>query len=123
MAHRGLVRGAAIRVGSVEALPGSPQVLHYESGPVTYRPFMRDKAWWLAVYEAEHDGVGWLVIRSTCRQLHLLEGDHVHCRFRFLEDRGDTIVVEQRRAGSIRPVEIDRDQVVFIEEAVASTET
>jgi len=121
MAHRGLDRGAAIRVGREENLPNSAQVLHYESGPVTYRQFVRAGEPWLAVYEAAHDGVGWLVFRSTCRPIFFLDGDHVHCRFRFLEDRGSTVVVEQRRGGMTRAVEIDRDQVVFIEEAIAST--
>jgi len=120
MGQRALVRGAAIHLGREEPLPVE-QLLHYERGPVTYRHFIREGQSWFAVYEAAHDGIGWLVFRATCRQLFLLEGDHVQCRFRFLEDRGETVVVEQMRGGMARPVEIDRDQIVFIEEAVAST--
>ena len=115
MPHRAVERGAA--VGLTERLPAAPQVFHYESGPVTYRHFVRNGQSWLAVHEAQHDGVGWLVTRTTCRPLVLIEGDHVHCRFAFVEDRGPTVVVTVMRYGEPREVEIDRGQIVFLDEA------
>lgn len=111
-------RGAAITL--TEPLPGAPQVFHYESGPVSYRHFVRDGMSWLAVYEAEHDGTGWLVVRATCRPLVLMAGDHVHCRLEFLEDRGRTVVVRAVRQGVEREVELDRDLIVFLDEAVSA---
>jgi hypothetical protein len=108
-------RGVAI--GLVEALPAAPQVFHYENGPIAYRHFVRNGGSWLAVHEAQHDGVGWLVTRTTCRPLVLMQGDHVHCRLEFVEDRGPTVLVRMLRGGDGRDIEIDRKCIVFLDEA------
>ncbi len=115
MAQHAERRGAAI--GLAEPLPGAPQVFHYENGPLAYRHFVRGGQSWLAIYEAQHDGVGWLVTKATVRPLELMEGDHVHCRLVLVQDRGRTVVVRAMREGLGRDVEIDRELIVFLDEA------
>ena len=56
-------------------------------------------------------------VRATCRPLELIAGDHVHCRVELIEDRGQTVMVRALRGGMPREIEIDRELIVFIEEA------
>ena len=112
-------RGAAVSL--LEPLPAAPTVMHYEPGPVTYRQFDRAGRPWLAIYEAEHDGIGWLVVRARCRPLVLMPGDCIHVRCHVDEDQGDIVLVrfdESQGMAVRRPV--PRKSVVFIEEAPPS---
>jgi hypothetical protein len=111
-------RGVAISLG--EPLPTPPTVLHYEPGPLTLRQFDRHGQPWLAAYEAQHDGVGWLVVRAFCRPLVMMPGDFVHIRAQVLEDHGSEVMVEfaGRRGSSAQP--IPRGLIVFLEETPAT---
>ena len=107
-------RGVAISL--LEPLLVTPSVLHYEHGPLTYRQFKRDGQRWLAVYDAEHDGTGWLVVRARCRPLILLPGDIVHIMAVVEEDHGDFVLMRfEDPRGSITR-QIPRGLIVFLHE-------
>ena len=97
-------------------LQAPPGVMHYESGPVTYRQFDHHGHPWLAIYRAEHDGVGWLVCKTAVRPLVLLPGDYVHCRGRVEEDHGDNVVVSFDYGNMKLTRPMPRKSIVHLEE-------
>lgn len=119
MASRASERGAAVGL-PVDGLPDG--VMHYQSGPVAFRPFRFGGRDWLGEFEAEHDGTGWLVVRSRFRPLLMMPGDHLHVRVTMIEDHGDQVLVaiDGPRGREVRS--IPRSAIVFIEEAAAAAD-
>lgn len=108
-------RGAAIWL--TDPLFAPPGIMHYELGPVTLRPYERDGASWLVLYEAEHDGAGWLVVRAFCRPLVMVPGDSVYLRAMLTKHDGDMVevLIEGLRGAPVR-CWVSPKAVVYLEE-------
>lgn len=108
-------RGAAIWL--TDPLLAPPGIMHYEPGPITVRHYDRHGEPWLVLYEAEHDGAGWLVVRAFCRPLFILPGDSVHLRAMVLEHHGDLVrvAIEGLRGAPVR-FWVSPKAVVYLEE-------
>lgn len=115
MAIEGRDRGAAIEINDAILLPAD--IAQYQAGPVTYRSMLIAGRRWLGVFEAQHDGTGWLVVKTMRRPLVLMPDDFVHVRMKVVEDHGNAVYVEfndPNRGRTERSV--SHKDIVFLEE-------
>ncbi len=113
-------RAAAVTLS--EPLPIAPTILHYEPGALTRRYFRRNGQPWLAEYEAEWDGVGFLVVRATCRPLVLSPGAKVHVKATVTQVESDAIEIRFDHPRGPQRLWIGQSDIVYLEEVPASAE-